>query len=143
MSMQRPRYSIQRLTAVVIVLAVALGLGRPAFLAWRDDEGHAHTFIDEEHPRQFFSLESEFACPPMWARYWRQIIGRDRRGSGDCGSRLGRIEEVCTWEHPEVASKSASGIGDLRPTPRQRAELDRMSRLVGNPLSSPDAGDPQ
>jgi hypothetical protein len=143
MSMRRPRYSIQWLTAVVIALAVALGVGRPAFLAWRDDEGHAHTFIDEEPPRQFFSLETEFASPPIWARYWGHIFGRDRRGSGDCGSRLGRIEEVCAWEHPEVASQSASGIGNFRATPRQRAELNRLNSLVGTPLSSPDIGNRQ
>lgn len=141
--MGRPKWTARRLMIAVFALAVALGSGIPAYLSWRDDEGHIHTFIAEEPPRQFFDIESKRVYPSFWGRYRRYVLGRDLQTMGDCNARLGEIEEVCSWTHPEIMPESRGlwGWDPLRPTARQRKELDRLNRLIGTPLSDPGVGD--
>ncbi len=125
--MRRPKWTMRSLMIGLMGLGVALGLGIPAFRAFQDEEGHGHTFVAHEPPNHPY-LHSEVVYPPYWSRFQGHLTGRGVSRVEDCGARdQHRIEEACSWGHPEVYKPYSKGGLTVEITPRQQAAFTLLS----------------
>jgi hypothetical protein len=116
---------------VVFGLAVALGLGIPAFLAFKDDDRHFHSFIVDE-PSETPYLHGSSTPTPFLSRFWRHLSGQRRPEGRDCGAWTWRIEDVCVLGHPEILEPQGNGTFTLKITPTQLAEFGRRAQAQAN-----------
>lgn len=104
--MRRPRLTTRRIMALVLGLAVALGLAVPAAQVAADREQHLHVWYEDrpEPPPlgmylppgvRMSAMRMEVQPrPPFWPRYWRRLLGR--RGRPACPGDPGRPLETCS-----------------------------------------------
>lgn len=101
--MKRPKVSIRALMAVVLVFAIALGLGIPAVEVYTTKDHHTHTAVDVRGTPTLAGLGG--VQPPFWPRYVRRILGRPWRKQPVCETTPGFEAELCEYAHPEIAIK--------------------------------------
>jgi hypothetical protein len=101
--MKRPKVSIRGLMALVLLCAIALGLGIPAVEVYSTKDYHTHTAVDVRGTPTLAGLGG--VQPPFWPRYARRILGLPWRKQPVCGTTPGFEAELCEYAHPEIAIK--------------------------------------
>ena len=97
--MIRPRFTIRRTMALVLLCGLLLGFGLPAYEVYRTEEYHVHTGVDASARSMVLHGGVQ---PPFWPRYWKYLTGRPWRGQGPCGTLVGYELERCEFAHPRM-----------------------------------------
>jgi len=126
--------------AIVLIMAIALGFGIPGYHAYSGERPHVHTFvmkksgliISSAHCKEY-GLGIADMQPSYWARYCRQLLTALGQNSGDCGERIGLMEEACARDNPDlpISSDVKFSSGEewlLYSTLRQADEIRRLNR---------------
>jgi hypothetical protein len=128
--MTRPQVTIRTLLVFILVISVVLGFGMPALEVLRTKESHEHTYMGNNRGR--WGLVLEFVDAPFWPRYWPRLLGKPWKEQPLCQASTGRIEEVCSFAHPEIVVKK----GDLYTyTPVQFALYQQLKKGPTSPPS--------
>lgn len=128
--MTRPQVTIRTLLVLILVIGVVLGFGMPALEVLRTKQSHEHTHMGNNRGR--WGLVIEFVDAPFWPRYWRRLLGKPWKEEPLCQPSPRRIEEVCSFAHPEIVVKK----GDLYThTPVQFALYQRLKKSPTSPPS--------
>ncbi len=123
----------------VLGVAVALGLGIPAFQVIRDPGYHAHAWINPNgRPKTATGgaiqhsmisttiLQVELRPSPFWPRYRRCLLGRSWRDQPPCDLDPNRIAETCQHAHPSLVNGTVDGPFTVRWPPEILAEGRRL-----------------
>lgn len=94
-----PRISIRLLMALVLLIAVILGLSIPAVDVYRTKEPHTHLGIDTSDPPRLAGWGG--IQPPFWPRYLRRLTGRPWRRQ-PCGFVTGYDSDRCEFAYPDM-----------------------------------------
>jgi hypothetical protein len=128
--MTRPQVTIRTLLALILMISVVLGFGIPALEVLRTKQSHEHTYIGNNRGR--WGLLIEFVDAPFWPRYLQRLLGKPWKEQPLCQASTRRIEEVCSFAHPEIVVKK----GDLYDhTPVQFALYQRLKMSQTSPPS--------
>jgi hypothetical protein len=101
--MRRPQLTIRTLLVLILAFGMILGFGLPALEVLRTKKSHEHTFMGNNRGR--WGLVIDFVDAPFWPRYWRRLLGKPWKERPFCQATPGRIEEVCSFDHPEIVIK--------------------------------------
>jgi hypothetical protein len=131
--MRRPQVTIRTLLVLILAFSIILGFGLPALKVLRTKESHEHTYMGNNRGR--WGLVIEFVDAPFWSRYWRRLLGKPWKEQPLCQDSPGRIEEICSFAHPEIVVKK----GDIyRYTPVQFAVYQTLKNSPTRPLPPPE-----
>jgi hypothetical protein len=122
--MIRPRWTIRFLMIGLLLVALALGLARPAVEVWRDREIHGHVFVMPNPNGAGLGVDLNVASP-FWPRYWRRVCGRLWKKIPLCDLEHAREAEVCNLATPGILWEAVPGSFSPRINQTLREALDR------------------
>ena len=123
------RLTTRRIMAVVLVLAVLLGLGIPAVQVGSDRAAHVHRWVTQKNG-QVVTVNSANFRSAFWPRYWRCLLGRPWRRFPVCTTGEVYYAEVCEFEHPELMVETAPGIWSTRDIAAQRLARNQIKMAL-------------
>jgi hypothetical protein len=123
--------------AIVLLIAVGLGLAVPALEVYSAKDYHTHTAIDMRGTPCLTGMGGIEA--PFWRRYWRRILGLPWRHQPVCGPTAGFAVELCEFAHPEirievsgrVAYTFTSEQGDRLQALEEQGKVEQQEGSVG------------
>ncbi len=86
-----PRISIRQIMAIILLIAVMLRLGIPAFEVFTTKEYHVHQGVG---PTKGSAVAQSGIPAPFWPRYWKRLMGQHWRKQA-CNIRVGFEQEHC------------------------------------------------
>jgi hypothetical protein len=104
----RLRFTIRRLMALVVIIAVILGIALPAWEVYSAKEYHVHQGIDMSGGTPTLASWGGIQ-PPFWPRYLRRLTGRPWRRQ-PCTFRTGFDSDRCEFAHPDMAMKIGNRV---------------------------------
>ncbi len=160
--MKCPRWTIRRMMAFVLILAVMLGLGLPAWHVYHKPEFHAHAWIDRldpdhSQPTYMSSVEKMFTkgkpvvLPAVtkvtyrtsidpyiptsfWHRYWNCLLPNSGITQTGCRPIGTQVQLMCEFDHPEICHRKANGlIGSVGLPNALLQKANRLNGEVPNP----------
>jgi hypothetical protein len=123
--MRRPKFSIRWLMAAVLLVALGLGLGPPAWQAYANPEVHHHGYVGMYEGQPTLQWESSIS-PTFWQRYWSRLARLPWGQKVACRYGSGLLEETCELDHPEIVGDLICRGPALNPTPAMMATYKRL-----------------
>jgi hypothetical protein len=133
--MRRPQVTIRTLLVHILAFSIILGFGLPAIDVLRTKESHEHTYMGNNRRR--WGLVIKFVDAPCLPRYWRRLLGKPWKEQPLCQDSPGRIEEICSFAHPQIVIKKGATYGYTRV---QFDLYQTLNNISGMPQQSPDCG---
>jgi hypothetical protein len=85
--------------AIILLIAVALGIAIPAVEVYQAKEHHAHLGIHMSDPPTLSAWGG--IQPPFWPRYLKRMTGRPWRHQ-PCGFKTGYDADRCEFAYPDM-----------------------------------------
>jgi len=85
--------------AMILLIAVFLGLAIPAVEVYQAKEHHTHLGIDMSEPLTLYACGG--IQPPFWPRYLKRLTGRPWRHQ-PCGFKTGYESDRCEFAYPDM-----------------------------------------
>jgi hypothetical protein len=109
--------------AIILLIAVALGLAIPALEVCQAKERHAHLGIDMNEPPTLSAWGG--IQPPFWPRYLKRLTGRPWRRQR-CGFKTGYEADRCEFAYPDMIV----WVGSRRAYQFDSKQADRLQEIL-------------
>jgi hypothetical protein len=119
----RPPISIRHLMAMILLIAVFLGLAIPAVEVYQAKEHHTHLGIDMSEPPTLSAWGG--IQPPFWPRYLKRLTGRPWRHQ-PCGFKTGYESDRCEFAYPEMVVR----VGKHKAYQFDSEQGDRLEEIL-------------
>ena len=113
----KPRLRTRTAMVLVLLSALLLGLGWPAWQIYREQDFHVHSAVDVRGTTPTLTIDGGHVSP-FWPRYWRRLVGRPYRQVPFCGPTPGFGAEVCEYSDPSMAMRIGGQVA-YHNNPRQ------------------------